>query len=38
MADPREIVDQRDSLGWSAKRIAERLHASASAALATLEN
>ena len=38
MADAREILDQRDSLGWSAKRIAERLYESASAALATLEN
>ena len=38
MADPREILDQRETLGWAEKRIAERLCASTSAALAMPQN
>lgn len=33
IADPREILDQRSSLGWGARKIAERLHRTVAAAL-----
>ena len=33
LADPREILDQRTTLGWSARRIAERLNSSVVGAL-----
>ena len=34
MADPREILDQRTTLGWSTQKIAGHLHASLMAAVA----
>jgi len=33
LADPREVLDQRVVLKWSARRIADRLHATVLAAV-----